>query len=223
MEQNILIEGYIEGLFLTEELIFLDESFKEFFEKLTPPKLKQFLSNTFKFSASKDLKGFMGMAKKFGLDPKKFKSKEVKSFAQSLPEEIQTGAKLAARVVKNSIPQASKSSVAAAAYFVAVMAKVKYPRSTNYMGSLKIELKSFIDKVQQFYEEDEANEESNHKIMTEDMADMAIAIGTVVALTAITGIIIIALAGFIKYAVMFALIAVAVILLDFVWIITHPV
>lgn len=217
MEQDILIEGYIEDLFLTEELIFLDESFKDFIEKLTPPKLKKFMDNTFQFSAAKDLKGFLGLAKRFGLDAKTIKPKEVKSFANSLPEDIKQGAQFASRVIKNSISKASKSAVWSSGYFVAVMAKIKHPRSTNYMGSVKSELKNFIGKVQQFYDEDEDNEEAGKKVITEDMADMAIAIGTVVVLATITGILIMAFSTLVKFAVIIAIIAIAAVVIKKVW------
>ena len=212
MEQDILIEGYIEGLFLSEDVTFLEEGLKQFMDKLTPPKLKQYLSHTFEMASSKDLRGFLALSKKFGLDINKVKPRTVMDTAKEFPDEIQKGAVLASRVIKNSIPKASKSAVRSSGYFVAIMAKIKHPR-TNYMGAVKAELKSYIGKVQQFYEEDSQDTESR-STMKEDAADIAIAIGTVVALSAITVISITAFYFLVKYALYMALVAIGVALLN---------
>jgi len=219
MEQTILIESYIEGLFLNENLEYLDETFKEFLAKLTPPRIKQMISKSPKKIESKnELQGIMNLGRKFGLDINKVKSKDMINAANSLPDEIKKGAKFSKKVIKNSIPKASESSVNAAAHFVAVLAKYKNYKSSNYMGSVKSELKSYIMKVQQFYEEaEEKASDAGKKILPEDMADMAIAIGTVVALSAITVILIAGVAVLVKWLIIFVLIAVGVSLLNWIF------
>ena len=215
MEYDILIEDYIEGLYLNEGLEHLDESFKEFLNKLTPPKIKQMLSKTYEKAAAKDIEGFMNLAKKFGLKTNQIKSKDLSNIAKQLPEEIQMGAKLCGRVIKNSIPKASKSSVNAASYFVAILSKYKAQKTKNYMGILKTEIKDYIGKVQQFYEEaEEKTAQSGKRVLPEDMADMAMAIGTIVALSAVSVIVIVSLTVLLKYLIIFAIIACAVVLLD---------
>jgi len=215
MEYDILVEDYIENLYVCEEFQYLDESFKEFFSKLTPPKMKQILSKTYEKAASKDLQGFLSLAKKFGLDINKIKAKDRTNVVKQLPEEIQKGAEFSRRVIQNSIPKASKSSTNAASYFVAVLAKYKSQKTSNYMGSLKTELKGFIGKVNQFYEEaEEKANQAGERILPEDIADMAIAIGTVVALSAVTVMVVLGMYVIIQYLVWFVIIAVGVALLN---------
>jgi hypothetical protein len=214
MEYDILVEDYIETLYVCEEFQYLDESFKEFFSKLTPPKMKQILSKTYEKAASKDLQGFLNLAKKFGLDINKIKPKDIKNVANQLPEEIQKGAEFSRRVIRNSIPKASKSGVNAASYFVAVLAKYKSQKTANYMGSLKTELKGFVGKVQQFYEEaEEKASQAGERVLPEDIADMAIAIGTVVALSALTVMAVLATYAILQVVVWFVIIAVGVALM----------
>lgn len=208
MEHDILIESYIEDLYLSEDLQYVDESIKKFMSKITPSKVKQLLSKVYAPAAAKDMPAFLSLVKKYGLDAKRIKPKEAAQALKQLPEEIQQGAKLSARVLKNSVPKASKDSISAASYYIAILTKVKNKKSVNYMGALKSELKNYVSKVRQFYEEaDEQQKQTGGS--TEDIADVAIAIATVVTLATVTYIVVSSLAVMIPILLWTAVVTVA--------------
>ena len=141
MNHNILVEDYIESLYLVDFSQYLDESLNKFVSNLNPSKTKQLLTKTYPLAASKDVVGFLDLVKKNGLDTKKMKVDNVIKSLKTLPADVQQGAELSQRVLQNSINGASKKSIVVASYFVALVTKVKHNKSTNYMGSLNTELK----------------------------------------------------------------------------------
>ena len=80
----------------------------------------------------------------------------------------------------------SKNSILVASYFVALVTKMKHSKSTNYMGSVKTELKAFVSKVQQFY--DEAEDKETTQVSLSDMKDIAIAVGAVASIATLAGV-----------------------------------
>ena len=143
MDNYILIESYIEGLYLKEEFQYLDEGVKEILSKLTPPVLKRMMPKLFSISAAKDIKGFLDLMNKQGIKQRRATPKDLEEAAKAVPEELQDSAKFASRVVGNSIPKASKKFKFAAGYIVTLLAKIKNPKG-NLSGAVKKELKSFI-------------------------------------------------------------------------------
>jgi hypothetical protein len=189
MEQDILIGSYIESLYITEKFQYLDEGLKDVLSKLTQPVLKSIMPKTFKISASMDLSGFLDLLQKHGAKPKNVKPTEVIDLAKTLPSDIQQGAVFAQKVITNSIPKASKKMKMASGVAISLLAKIKYPKTPNFLGAVKKELKGYIPKIRSFYDEveDKAGEESK-KIKAEDIADLAIAIATVVVLGTLAGL-----------------------------------
>ena len=199
MEHDILVEDYIESLYLVDFSQYLDESLSKFVSGLNPPKTKQLLTKTFPLAASRDISGFLDLVKKHGLDIKKMKPNSVIESLKTLPDDIQQGAQLCQRVLQNSINGASKKSILVASYFVALATKVKHNRSTNYMGSVKTELKSFVSKVQQFYEDAEESATSN--ITVSDLKDIAMAIGAVTMIATLVGVTIVVVLSLIPWLI----------------------
>jgi len=188
MEQHILVETYIEGLYLLEDMYYMEEDLKDVLSKLTQPVLKRIMPQMFKVAASKDPKEFDKLMGKFGIKKKTYKEADLIDLVKTLPQDIQEGADYAKKVIENSIPKASRRHKLGASYFVAVMAKLKNPNVSNLMGPIKSELKNFIPKVRSFYEEvEEKAVEAGKRISPEDLADVAIGIGSVVAIAALAG------------------------------------
>ena len=77
MEHDILVEDYIESLYLVEFYQFLDEGLNKFVSNLNPPKTKQLLTKTYPLAASRDVSGFLNLVKKYGLDIKGIKPDKV--------------------------------------------------------------------------------------------------------------------------------------------------
>jgi hypothetical protein len=205
MDNDILIESYIEDLYLREEFQYLDEGAKEILSKLTPPVLKNILPKLFSIGASKDIKGYVDLLKRKGIKPKKVNPKDLQELAKVVPEELQDSAQFASRVISNSIPKASKKSKFAAGYIIALLAKVKNQKTNNIQGAVKKELKTFIPKVQQFYEEvEEKTAETGKRVLPEDMSDIAMAIGVIVAVGSLAGLIIWGVYSLISLLITFA-------------------
>lgn len=186
MEHDILVEDYIESLYLVEFYQFLDEGLNKFVSNLNPPKTKQLLTKTYPLAASRDVSGFLNLVKKYGLDIKGIKPDKVISSLKNLPEDVQQGSQLCQKVLQNSISGASKNSILVASYLVALVTKMKHSKSTNYMGSVKTELKAFVSKVQQFY--DEAEDKETTQVSLSDMKDIAIAVGAVASIATLAGV-----------------------------------
>ena len=198
MNHNILVEDYIESLYLVDFSQYLDESLNKFVSNLNPSKTKQLLTKTYPLAASKDVVGFLDLVKKNGLDTKKMKVSNVIKSLKTLPADVQEGAQLSQRVLQNSINGASKKSILIASYFIALVTKVKHNKSTNYMGSLKTELKSYVSKVQQFY--DEAEEKAS-TVTPSDLKDIAMAIGAVAIIATLVGVTLIVILSLIPWLI----------------------
>jgi hypothetical protein len=198
MKHDILVGSYIESLYLVDFSQYLDESLSKFVSNLNPPKTKQLLAKTYPLAASRDVAGFLDLVKKHGLDIKKMKPNNVIESLKTLPDDIQQGAQLCQRVLQNSISGSSKKSILVASYFVALVTKVKHSKSTNYMGSVKTELKGFVSKVQQFYEE---AEEKATNISTSDLKDIAMAIGAVMTIATLVGVTLIVVLSLIPWLI----------------------
>jgi hypothetical protein len=198
MNHNILVEDYIESLYLVDFSQYLDESLNKFVSNLNPSKTKQLLTKTYPLAASKDVVGFLDLVKKNGLDTKKMKVNNVIKSLKTLPADVQEGAQLSQKVLQNSINGASKKSILIASYFVALVTKVKHNKSTNYMGSLKTELKSYVSKVQQFY--DEAEEKAS-TVTPSDLKDIAMAIGAVAIIATLVGVTLIVILSLIPWLI----------------------
>lgn len=203
MEQDILIESYIENLYIVEDFQYLDEGVKEILNKLTPNVVKDLVSKI----KNHDVSSFIDTFKKHGLKmipDKKTKDHVIKA-AKNLPKEIQDGALYANKVISNSIVQASPRSKWGASYFISVLTKIKNPKQTNLIPEIKNQLRTFIPKVQSFYEdfEQKANEQKR-SISTDDLADMAMAVGTIIALASVGALTVILVTKLLSMLMMFA-------------------
>jgi hypothetical protein len=193
MEQQILLDNYIEGLYLSEDLQYMEEGLKDVVAKFTQPVLKKIMPQMFKIGASKNPAEFEKLIAKHGIKRRKVKDKDIKDLTNRLPADIQQGAQFAKRVLDNSLPRSSKTMRFTASYFIAALAKLKNMKSPNLMGSIKAELKTFIPRVQSFYEEiEEKTTEAGKKMSADDMADIAIGIGSIVAVAGLTGMALVA-------------------------------
>lgn len=189
MEQEILIDNYLEGLYLKEDLQYMEEGVKEIMSKFTEPVLKRIMPQMFNIAAAKDPVKFEKMVAKHGVKRKKMSPRDLADLAGKFPEEIQQGSILAKRVLDNSIPKASKMSKTLASYFITLMAKAKNPKTSNLTGAIKKELKVYVPKIRNFYDEvEEKKSEVGKKISSEDMADVAIGIASVVVAGALAGL-----------------------------------
>jgi len=207
MEHDILVEDYIESLYLTVDHQYLNESFKDFMSNLTPPKIKQLLSKTHETSVSIDIPKFLDVVKKYGLDYKRIKPKQSLETFKQLSPDIQDGAELSLRVLRNTIPGISKTTSLVASYFVAILAKIKHYKSSNYMGAVKTELKLFASKVQQFYEE--AEEKSTGNASASDMKEVAMGLAVVILIGSLTAITIYTIIMLVPYLYMAGIILIA--------------
>lgn len=193
MEQEILLNTYLEGLYLKEDLQYLDEGLKDIMSKFTQPVLKRIMPQMFNVASSKNPQDFEKLLNKNGVKRRKINPKEVEAFAMSMPPEIQQGAAFAKRVIDNSFPKGSKAARTLASYFVTLMAKIKNPRSSNLLGAIKGQLKVYIPKIRTFYDEvEEKATETGKRISSEDMADIAIGIASLAVAAVLAGVAVVA-------------------------------
>lgn len=189
MEQEILIDNYLEGLYLKEDFQYMEEGLKDVMSKFTQPVLKRVMPQMFNIASAKSPAQFEKAISKHGIKRRKITLRDVEDLTTKFPEEIQQGATFARRVIDNSIPKGSKPAKTLASYFVTLMAKVKYPRSSNLMGAIKKELKIYVPKIRSFYDEvEQKSAETGKRIASEDMADVAIGIASVVVAGALAGL-----------------------------------
>jgi hypothetical protein len=193
MEQEILINTYIEGLYLKEDLQYMEEGLKDVVAKFTQPVLKRILPQMFNIASTKNPAEYEKTIAKHGIKRVKVNERDIADLTNRFPEEIQQGATFARRVIDNSIPKGSKSAKTLASYFIALLAKIKNPKDPNLMSAVKAELKVYIPKIRNFYEEVQTkSSEAGKRISSEDMADVAIGIASIVAAGILTGMALVA-------------------------------
>lgn len=170
MEQTIILDGYLEDLYLMEELEQLNEiELKKAIEKFTPRnKLRNVAKKLQKVVDMQNPKETLKKLKALGIPD--IKIKKVVSYLDNKSEIFEKNRKKAEIIIKNSLPEADRKLIPIAATVVAIksITKPKREPSNDPDKLLKNSLREFVGEVRQ------VEEEHQEKIKREMLLDYAI-------------------------------------------------
>lgn len=170
MKQTIILDGYLEDLYLLEELEQLNEvELKKAIEKFTPRnKLMNVAKKLQKVVDMQNPKETLKKLKSLGIPNVKFK--KVVSYLDKKSDIFEKNRKKAEIIIKNSLPEADRKLIPIAATVVAIKSITKPKRKPGNDPDklLKNSLREFVGEVR------EVEEEHQEKIKREMLLDYAI-------------------------------------------------
>lgn len=180
----VLVEEYINSLYLRDELMELNEmDFQNILKKISPKeKLIKILRSVSSAAKEKDMVEIKQTMDRVGL--KNVKQKTLDNMGEKLTDDYKGKKDLAGRIIKNSLGSSKKVSELAGSV-IAVGSTLKFSKNDNMDERRKMKglIKDIVEKGRKFYDDfSESQEETEKKsnLSPEAMADIAVAIAIII-------------------------------------------
>jgi hypothetical protein len=175
MEQTIILDGYLEDLYILEELEMLNEvELKKAIEKFLPrEKMKSVIRKLQQILNPGNPKETLKKMKALGIP--RIETKKIISYLDGKSDVFAKNRKKAEVVLKNSLPEAQRKIIPLAATVVAIKSVTRSKREPdkNPDKALKDSLREFVGEVR------EVEEDHKEKINKDALLDYAIGAVTV--------------------------------------------
>jgi hypothetical protein len=180
----VLVEEYINSLYLRDELMELSEmDFQKILQKISPKeKLIKILRGVASAAKEKDMVEIKKIVDRVGL--KNIKPKTLDTMGEKLSEDYKGKKDLASRIIRNSLGSSKKVSDFAGSV-VAVGSTMKFSKNDNMDERRKMKglIKDIVERGRKFYDdisEPPDTEEKKSNLTPESIADIAVAIAIIV-------------------------------------------